>query len=288
MPEDRVLDAHLVEEIHRLTATSAHLITPVINEVVDVTLTGLIEYGCLRWLCRELPKLPAHVMADGLGHAVVDASSDASRLAIARGTSEEDFRPRESEFVFFHTESDLLSQRVECFCIRFTRSVQHAGFAKPVSHCLQAGLREMMDNAVRHSLAPTRIIAGYHVRPKVAEFAVADVGQGVLASLRRSSRYSQLSSHSEAIRLALHDGVTSDESGRGGRGFNDIFKALTFEWGLLRFRSGESCLTIDGRGADANAGTVSFPPPMPGFQVSVSCQANGVPQWASTKNAAKA
>lgn len=274
MSNGRVLDAALVEDLHRLALTGSanHRIEAAVRDISELTLTGLVEYGCLRWHLRGLPMLPASAMQSRIGTAIVDALSPEAQQAIKRGHSDEDYAPRVAEFVVMSAQaSDLLSERAKFLCIRFARSAQHAGFQHSVSHCLQAGLQEMMDNAVRHSKSTARIVAGYHISTNTAEFVVVDVGQGVLASLRQSEKYAHLRLHAEAINLALHDGVTSDPD-HGGRGFNDIFKALTFQWGLLRFRSGEACVTVDGRGANADSGIISFPPFMPGFQVSVKCR----------------
>ena len=272
----RVLDAALVEDLHHLILDDgdAGRIAAAITSIGEVTLTGLVEYGCLRWQQKNLPTLPDRVMQSPLGRAISEAGNSMVRAAIAARSSDEDMKPRQCEFVFFRSEEDLLSDRLKFFCIRFAKSAQAAGFRESVFHALQAGLDEMMNNAVQHAHAPAPIVAGYAANAGTATFVVADVGRGVLESLRSSPKYAHLTGHAEAVSLAVHDGVTSSDD-QGGRGFNDLFKALAEQWGLLRFRSGNGCYTVDGRGANADSGKISFPPPLLGFQVSVSCSTNG-------------
>ena len=131
-----------------------------------------------------------------------------------------------------------------------------------------------MTNAVQHSASTAEILAGYAVQTNVAQFVVADLGRGVLASLQQAEKYKFLNTHSDAIRLALHDGVTCDPVGRGGNGFRDIFKALAEQWGYLRFCSGEGCLVMDGAGVSPDSGRQYAVPLRPGFQVSVTCFAS--------------
>jgi hypothetical protein len=174
--------------------------------------------------------------------------------------------------VFARTE-EVASDDAEFFKTRFWNSALNVGFARTVAGFLAAGLHEMMTNAAQHSNSQVSMVAGYAVHPKFAQFTVADVGQGVLTALQRIEKYKPVIRHYDAIRLALHDGVTSDPSGNGGFGFRDIFKALTEQWGYLRFRSGEACLLADGTGLNADAGEHRPVPPLPGFQVSVTCRA---------------
>src|SRR5947209_708367 len=131
----------------------------------------------------------------------------------------------------------------------------------------------MTENAVIHAAAPA-ILVGYHAVRGYTLFCVADVGIGVLASLRRNPKLSGLRLHNEAIRAALQGGTTSrlPEEGGGGFGFRQVFTSLADLWGSLRFRSGEGCLTMEGTDCDANQGSVTHPPPLPGFQVTICCR----------------
>lgn len=130
----------------------------------------------------------------------------------------------------------------------------------------------MADNAVIHAQAPAGILVGYAVEANTATFCVADVGLGVLATLRSHPAYAHLQLHKDAIRTALQDGVSRFGPNTRGLGFRQIFKALAAQWGHLRFRSGNGCVTLNGHGLDTDKGEESFPPELPGFQVTVCCR----------------
>jgi hypothetical protein len=111
------------------------------------------------------------------------------------------------------------------------------------------------------------------VTPEAALFTVVDAGIGILASLRSQPAYQHFQVHLEAIRAALHVGVTRFGPGQGGFGFADVFKSLATDSGLVRFRSGEGCISMDGTDLDADTkGNETFPPALPGFQVTVCCR----------------
>jgi hypothetical protein len=184
---------------------------------------------------------------------------------------------RPVEFCVVECEQDIDQEDWELFLLRFERAARDSGFTKKVAACLHAAFHEMAENAVIHANAPTGALAGYEVSEGVAQFSVADVGIGVLASLKTCHEYAALSFHNEAIKMALRDGVTRYGQGRGGFGFRQVFKALAEQWGYLRFRSSEGCITMDGRGLDFDTGLESYPPPMPGFQLSVCCRTSEHP-----------
>ena len=130
----------------------------------------------------------------------------------------------------------------------------------------------MADNAVIHAQTDTPALVGYRVMEGFAQFCVADVGIGVLNSLRACPDFSSLRFDHEAIKEALRDGVSRFGRNRGGMGFREIFRSLAAQWGLLRFRSGEGCITMDGTDLNADHCSEDFVPRLPGFQVTVSCR----------------
>jgi hypothetical protein len=122
-------------------------------------------------------------------------------------------------------------------------------------------------------------LIGYEVRGHVAQFCVVDVGRGVLESLRENPAYSDITVHSDAIKMALHTGVSRVVGqNRRGFGFNTVFKALTEQWGQLRFRSGEGVITMNGMGLDADQGQERDLPYLSGFQVAVACRTSAPTQ----------
>ena len=178
-----------------------------------------------------------------------------------------------AEFLVLPPGGDLASDEWNLFAGRFEASTRHVGFSFDAAARLQLALYAMAENALIHADAPA-ILVGYNASPGKAEFCIVDVGIGVLASLRKNPVFRGLTLHSDAIRAALQNGVTSltSEQGGGGFGFRDVFNSLRDQWGRLRFRSGEGCITMDGTCCDANEGEVKHPPFLPGFQVTICCR----------------
>jgi hypothetical protein len=153
---------------------------------------------------------------------------------------------------------------------RFRRSLKVSGFG-PASARLSAALGEMADNVLRHSGAtetrPSRGIWGYHVEPGWMCFVVADLGRGVLNSLRSNPKYQHLPTADDALFAAVRQSASRTDS--AGTGFLSVFKSLASYSGLLRFRSDDATLRLDGR-THFHA-TRAKTPFLRGFQVEVSC-----------------
>jgi hypothetical protein len=265
------LTANYVEEIHKAhlkgRATAQH-----VAKLSEATLAGLVEYGCLRRAIPDLPALPDAVTQSPLGRQLlaIDINGpDTNSIPISLS-----HEPRVMEFVVVRDEDDLLSEPMEMLFMRVTQAAKQAGFSVSTANQFQAAMNEMLSNAVEHSSSPTPILAGYHVRPNIASFIVADMGRGVFDTLRENADHKDVADHCQAIRKALRDGVSRFRDTRGN-GFRPIFQALLENWGILRFRSRKGCLTMNGTGLDASQGINHFPPELPGFQVAVTCQATG-------------
>lgn len=269
------LTASFTEDLHwaLLGGEAIRILHDAIGRLTHATLAGLMEYGCLRWSYPALPPLPTPIMESGLGRSLRAVASPLGiRTSGLNPGPTISMSPRPSEFTTFHSRDDVLSDGLQFFQMRFKKATLEAGFHKNVANALAVGLNEMVENAARHAQADVPSLAGYFVRPNIAQFGVVDVGRGVLASLHDRAEYRGIASNTDAIRMALRPGVTSDPSGRGGLGFQDIFKALTEQWGVLRFRSGGGCVTMDGLSPGVETGTLGFPPALPGFQVMVTCR----------------
>jgi hypothetical protein len=136
---------------------------------------------------------------------------------------------------------------------------------------MQLALHAMTENGILHADSQAGVLVGYQMLADAVLFTVADVGRGVLSSLRANAKYSALAFHRDALRLAMQDGVTSQNSD-GGYGFHQVFKALASQFGTIRFRTGNACITMDGQSFDAEMGEETFPEVMSGFQVTVCCR----------------
>jgi hypothetical protein len=132
---------------------------------------------------------------------------------------------------------------------------------------------ELVGNISEHSGAADTGIVAYRAGRDGFEFAVADGGVGVLESLNSCPDYKSLTDHGAALRLALTDGVSrfGPSAGRG-HGFRPIFVGLANLSGLLRFRSGDHALVIDGQAIDMMAAKTAQKVPINGFTASVSCR----------------
>ncbi len=269
------LSVALVEEMQRAVLQGKDM-TDVVSCLQGATLPGLLEYGCLRWARRDdfLPPLPQRVADSDLGRALRAVRSDLGlRTNGPQKRSQRRLDPQAAEFLVIQAGDDLASEEWEHFAGRFDASARSVGFSFDAAARLQSALYEMAENAVIHAKAPA-ILVGYHASPDMALFCVVDVGIGILASLRKNPIFSSLQLHNEAIRAALQEGTSSrrPEEGGGGFGFRQVFRSLADQWGSLRFRSGEGCITMEGTDCDANRGDVSHPPMLPGFQVTICCR----------------
>lgn len=269
------LTADVVEQLHQAILNGRD-VSGFVKNLTLATMTGLVEYGCLRRSLPQLPPLPTSITNSSLGQSLSMIVSEIGlRTSGTRPAISNSHLPKEVEFVTVQGEAEATADPLGMMYMRFTQATKAAGFATQTANELQAAFNEMVENAVQHSNAPIPVLAGYQVRAGIAQFVVADVGRGVRDSLGENPPYANTNSDAEAIRLALHDGV-SRFADRGGFGFRPIFKAIAEAWGTLRFRSRNGCLTMDGTGLDADHGTQHFPPELPGFQVSVACRVKDV------------
>lgn len=274
------LTADIAEQLHQ-ACLNGRDVGPFVKTLTDATLTGLVEYGCLRRSVPQMPPLPTTIATSTLGRGLAQVVSEIGlRTSGPMHRTSTSHLPQSVEFTTIEGEAEATAEPMGMLYMRFTQAVKAAGFDVRTANELQAAFNEMIENGVQHSGAPIPVLAGYSVQQGVAQFIVADVGRGVLNSLRENPRFAGTQTSAEAVRLALHDGV-SRFGDRGGFGFRPIFKALTAACGTLRFRSGNGCLTMDGTNLDADQGTQHFPPELPGFQVSVTCRLkanlNGTP-----------
>ena len=162
---------------------------------------------------------------------------------------------------------------------RFGRSLQRRlRLPGALARAITGAYGEMADNVISHA-APegspaVRAVVGYAVYETSFAFAVADLGRGVLASLRESH---PIETHRSALDAAIRRGVTRRDHFNSGTGFPKLHEALADLAGVLRFRSGDSALTLDGRGA-SRLPRFSTSPDLPGFQLTVACEMPLVPR----------
>ena len=133
---------------------------------------------------------------------------------------------------------------------------------------------ELQDNVFVHSGKPETGLVAYGVSPDAFEFVVADAGMGVLASLRQSPSFADLTDAGAALEAAASDGTSrfGDEAGRG-YGIGQLFRALANYQGELRFRSDDHALTLWGDSPSlTGALEIAQKARMTGFVITVRCQ----------------
>jgi hypothetical protein len=218
---DGWLTVKFVEALHHAVRNRRDVV-PAIAALRNATLPGLMEYGCLKRALPplSLPDLPQVILDSPVGKALRQVRSDfglrttgEAKAALKR------VDPQTVEFWAIEGEDGFTDQSWEVFEIRFNRSARQVGFTASVADGLQAALHAMAENAVIHSEAPSNNLVGYQVSPEAALFTVVDAGIGILASLRSHRAYQHFQVHLEAIRAALHVGVTRFRPGQGGFGF---------------------------------------------------------------------
>jgi anti-sigma regulatory factor (Ser/Thr protein kinase) len=160
------------------------------------------------------------------------------------------------------------------FCLAVQQAASMAGFSTRIAQQLVAAIGELHSNVYEHSRFPETGLIAFRAGMNSFEFVVADHGIGVLESLRTCSEFKGISDHGDALKLALTEGVSRFGSKTGrGYGFRPIFIGLANIKGYLRFRSGDHTIIIDGTEPSLMTARPAQKPMLPGFIVSVSCNA---------------
>jgi anti-sigma regulatory factor (Ser/Thr protein kinase) len=266
------LTCESVEELQQAAEVGRPIAT-FMGSLNGATLPGIVEYGCAKWQRPSLPPLPAAIASSPLGRALLEVKSDLGlRKDGERRIAPRTITPQSHEFYVLDGDDPTVNRDWQEFLVRFRQSVKHIGFSQDKAQGLAAALGEMADNAILHARATVGVLVGYHVVDGAAVCSVADVGIGVLASLRENEDYQNLETHAAAIRTALQDGATRYGTGNGGYGFRNVFKVLAAMWGTLRFRSGQGCISMDGTACDADRGEEMHVLDRAGFQVTICCR----------------
>jgi hypothetical protein len=151
------------------------------------------------------------------------------------------------------------------------RSARAAGFDDRAASQLSAAVGELLSNIVEHSEASHTGLVAFQALDGCFEFIAADQGVGALASLRRNSRFTALTTDREALPLVLEHGCSRHDNPGRGAGFDDMFRGLANHNGSLRFRSGDAAVLIDGASPGLVNRKVKKKPQLKGFLASVTC-----------------
>lgn len=126
------------------------------------------------------------------------------------------------------------------FYMRAKRAAAAAGFSADYCGKITAAIGEFESNISEHSQQADSGYVAYVARQDCMEFVVADLGVGVLASLRSNPSFASLADAGTALELALTEGVSrhSNESARG-YGFRPLLVGLANISDHIRIRSGD-------------------------------------------------
>lgn len=137
---------------------------------------------------------------------------------------------------------------------------------------LMGAMGEIVDNVLEHSEAPGTGFVVFGSRTGSFEFAVADDGIGVLASLRSNPEYAYLVDEGDALQCALTDGESRfGKAAKRGTGFSSLFRSLVNMNASLRFRSGDHALSMHGTSPTLVNAHVARKPRASGFTISLRC-----------------
>lgn len=189
------------------------------------------------------------------------------------------FAAPEIELWMIRSAACVESSGFQLFMQRFHRSLKGAGFGARFPHLLTQAFLEMAENIVRHSAANEETacgVVGFHVLPQQMNYIAADLGRGVLASLRENPRWRDLSDEGNALVAAAKKGATRIPQHEEGDGFRLAFQAFLDREGVFLMRSGDGLARIHGNlsGREAEIGNAAG---VPGLRIAALCNLDGLP-----------
>lgn len=114
----------------------------------------------------------------------------------------------------------------------------HLNISPGVKASIQMSLQETMTNVVDHSGVERYLVCAYtYPKKEQIRLCIADLGKGILKSLKSSSKYRHLSNDYTAIKDATKDGVSCRKE-RAGLGLNHIKQFLKINEGQMCIISG--------------------------------------------------
>jgi hypothetical protein len=135
------------------------------------------------------------------------------------------------------------------FLTMFDHAARDAGLNKTLARQLTGVVKEMEDNVHLHSGCSSSGLVAFARHTGMFELVVLDRGIGVLESLRQAPEFSSLTDHGTALQLAVSDGKSRFGTAAGrGMGFSDLTVGVANANALIRLRSGDYLLKLDGRG----------------------------------------
>jgi anti-sigma regulatory factor (Ser/Thr protein kinase) len=150
-------------------------------------------------------------------------------------------------------------------------AINRARFPRVSAAQAISALGELESNIHEHSEDRVAGVIAFEVHERFVGIYASDRGIGVLESLRRNPLFASLEDTGSALRMALREGVSSSGERGRGMGFRPIFVGLASLAALLRFRSGDTLLEINGYGDRGPTEHLRERTYMTGFHAFVHC-----------------
>jgi len=144
------------------------------------------------------------------------------------------------------------------------------GFTPKTAKALTGATSEILNNVWQHAHTPGPSLLAYHREPTRINIGVADIGIGVLQSLRMNPTYASFTTSMAALKKAMAVGVSSVQEEGRGYGFDTVLRAVADQWGAVRLRTGQAILEFRGT-TDVRAATTGYGVELPGLQVVFTC-----------------
>ncbi|MEQ1605636.1 MAG: hypothetical protein ABL999_12285 [Pyrinomonadaceae bacterium] len=134
----------------------------------------------------------------------------------------------------------------QSFLLRSQQAAHAAQGDTSLAKAIASTIAEMSENIIWHSDKIESGIVGYQYSKGRFDYVVSDTGIGILASLSKSDQFLSIPDSTEALKLALKNGVSRFSNSRRGTGFNSLVLNLSKRGCDIRFRSGDVSLTFEG------------------------------------------
>jgi hypothetical protein len=177
-----------------------------------------------------------------------------------------------------HSGVRLLPAQDDMFLLRAVESdlrarIGQSGFTTITAKALTGAVCEIINNVWQHAQAASPALLVYRLEHERVHIGVADMGVGVLHSLRTNSRYASLTTSMAALKKAMSVGVSRFDDGGHGYGFDTVLRAVADQWGAVRLRTGQAILEFHAT-TNLRHATASYGVDLPGLQIVFSCGVN--------------
>jgi hypothetical protein len=114
-------------------------------------------------------------------------------------------------------------------------------------------------------------LIGYHVSDGNVSIAIADLGRGVLRSLRANPAWAKLNNSKTALMAVIEKHASRRIHGGEGEGFKEVFRSLTNLNGVVELRSGEGRVKLVCAPDGSRQAQPQFTGSFSGLQIAISC-----------------